>query len=224
MKLKIVSLLRNITTMVLEENPISLSFMAFADLHQDTLSIVDAIPQIEDELGLTTDIIIIAGDIGANEKRSLERKDVEPIYEIFRNRGYNVVGVLGNHDFVKRPMRHNILHGDVIEIKGLKFGGISGIIGMPWLPGRVSTEDYIHMYLKMINTCDVLLTHEPPHLKAFSPSPHRKHISNYIGNNTGKLLLHVYGHIDPMRYGCMLTKINKTVLLNAYRKVIIGIA
>ncbi|WP_342378827.1 metallophosphoesterase [Myxococcus stipitatus] len=91
--------------------------------------------------------VVLAGDLysapGANVRGA--SGDVRSVWQSFARYFRWVVGVAGNHDsfggpreqtrFQQRPGIH-LLDGEVVELEGLRFGGVGSIIGNSDKPGR----------------------------------------------------------------------------------------
>lgn len=97
--------------------------------------------------------------------------DVSSVWQAFCDRFAWVAGVAGNHDLFgpkqeTRPQPHDSMHyldGDVIELAGLRIGGIGGIIGKPSKPQRREESDYFQTLERILaQDIDVLITHEGP--------------------------------------------------------------
>ena len=82
------------------------------------------------------------------------------------------VGVAGNHDdFGRDKDKHklmsepniHLLDGEVVELDGIRFGGVGYIIGNPARRGRRSEEDQLAKISQVLDQKpDVLLLHEGP--------------------------------------------------------------
>jgi Icc protein len=97
--------------------------------------------------------------------------DVSSVWQAFSDRFAWVAGVAGNHDLFgpkqeTRPQPHDSMHyldGDVVELAGLRIGGIGGIIGKPSKPQRRDEMDYFQTLERIMSQkVDVLITHEGP--------------------------------------------------------------
>lgn len=84
--------------------------------------------------------ILRCGDLFARTDRRGGLRDVKHIWRGFNEYFRFVVGVAGNHDDFGQPEERavftqeegiHLLHGEVAEIAGIQFGGISGVIGRP---------------------------------------------------------------------------------------------
>jgi len=97
--------------------------------------------------------------------------DVSIVRQAFCERFAWVAGVAGNHDLFgpkqeTRPQPHDSMHyldGDVVELAGLRIGGIGGIIGKPSKPQRREEMDYFQTLERILSqNIHVLITHEGP--------------------------------------------------------------
>lgn len=97
--------------------------------------------------------------------------DVSRVWQAFSEHFAWVAGVAGNHDLFgpkqeTRPERHPSMHyldGDVVELAGLRIGGIGGIIGSPLKPQRRDESNYFQTLERILSQkVDVLITHEGP--------------------------------------------------------------
>lgn len=121
--------------------------------------------------------VILAGDFYS--RFGLDRRggtgDVRGIWRNFAKSCRWVVGVAGNHDiFSENPslpefenfIREegiNFLDGTSVELDGLKFAGISGIIGNPRKPFRWEKDKYIiELDNLLVKNPDVLILHDGP--------------------------------------------------------------
>jgi Icc-related predicted phosphoesterase len=114
--------------------------------------------------------IVLTGDLysvpEANERGGYG--DVAEVWRAFAERFAWVVGVAGNHDDVSRvpDLSDNVhlLDGEVVELDGLRFGGVSGIIGTKAKPGRRPEAAQLELLDRVVASgVDVLIVHEGPH-------------------------------------------------------------
>lgn len=114
--------------------------------------------------------VILAGDLYALP--AVDRRgghgDVADVWAAFADRFAWVAGVAGNHDDVVGVPRLgdtvHLLDGDVVEIDGLRIGGVGGIIGESRKPGRRPAADQLRAIGRVIaGGVDVLVMHEGPH-------------------------------------------------------------
>jgi Icc-related predicted phosphoesterase len=116
--------------------------------------------------------VILAGDLfsvpAANQRGGFG--SVADVWRAFAERFAWVAGVAGNHDDVagvaglaEAGARVHLLDGDVIEIDGLRIGGVGGIIGSRQKPGRRLEAAQLGLIERAIDAaCDVLVLHEGP--------------------------------------------------------------
>jgi hypothetical protein len=94
--------------------------------------------------------------------------DVADVWAAFADRFAWVVGVAGNHDDVSRV--HNtagvsVLDGDVVELEGLKIGGVGYVVGDPNKKGRRDEDEQVaRVELVAESGVDALVLHEGPEL------------------------------------------------------------
>lgn len=117
-----------------------------------------------EEMDLGRVVIILAGDLysvpEANKRGGFG--DVSSVWSAFANVG-DVLGVAGNHDDVSAVTRGTLLDGDVVEIDGVRIGGVGLVIGNEEKPGRRSEDAQLEMlYDAMLG--DLLVLHEGPHV------------------------------------------------------------
>lgn len=117
--------------------------------------------------------VFLCGDLYTSlDKRGISG-DVRKVWHEFNAHFDWVVGVAGNHDIFgsleeqehfKQTEGIHLLHGNTIQLDGLKIGGISGIIGKSGKTNRVEESMYLK-YLKQLanKNTDFILLHETPH-------------------------------------------------------------
>lgn len=95
--------------------------------------------------------------------------DVTAVWQAFADAYQWVVGVGGNHDSFgerARPFSRTnafFLDGDRVEIDGLKFAGISGVIGNPKKNFRRTHDDFLFTLDELVTPpTDVLVMHDGP--------------------------------------------------------------
>jgi Icc-related predicted phosphoesterase len=118
--------------------------------------------------------VVLAGDMysvpEANKRGGFG--DVSSVWYTFAAGFRWVVGVAGNHDdfgddkrlfkLTSEPNVH-LLDGDVVELDGVRFGGVGYIMGNPRKAGRRSDEDQLErIELVLSDEPDVLILHEGP--------------------------------------------------------------
>ena len=118
-----------------------------------------------DAMDLGRVVIVLAGDLysvpEANKRGGFG--DVSSVWDAFAQIG-DVVGVAGNHDDVSRVARGTLLDGDVVEIDGVRIGGVGRVIGDEAKPGRRSEDAQLERLYDGPLLCDVLVLHEGPHI------------------------------------------------------------
>jgi len=100
--------------------------------------------------------------------------DVADVWAAFAARFAWVAGVAGNHDDVSNvPAIGDTVHlldGDVVELDGLRIGGVGGIIGNPRKPGRREEATYLSLLDRTLDREPRLVVlHEGPHGDADQP-------------------------------------------------------
>lgn len=113
--------------------------------------------------------ILLAGDLysvpEANKRGGFG--GVEDVWAAFAERFAWVAGVAGNHDDAARVPavgdNVHLLDGDIVELDGLRLGGVGGIIGNPGKKMRRAPEDFLRLCDQVIDAgLDVLVLHEGP--------------------------------------------------------------
>lgn len=121
--------------------------------------------------------VLLAGDLFARPQ--LDRRggtgDVRDVWRAFAKNCKWIVGVAGNHDcfgekpslpdfknFCQEPRIH-FLDGEVVELDGLRIGGLSGIIGPPRKPFRRTEECYVDELTRLAAKApDIVVLHDGP--------------------------------------------------------------
>jgi 3',5'-cyclic-AMP phosphodiesterase len=118
--------------------------------------------------------VLLAGDLysaPAGDKRGATG-DVRPVWSAFVREVRWVAGVAGNHDlfgsdrererFAARAGAH-LLDGSVVDLDGLRVGGVSGIVGPTHKPGRRDAETFLGLIERVLaQVPDILILHEGP--------------------------------------------------------------
>jgi 3',5'-cyclic-AMP phosphodiesterase len=112
--------------------------------------------------------VVLAGDLysvpGADKRGGFG--DVAEVWAAFAERFAWVAGVAGNHDDtsgVAGAANVHLLDASVIEVQGLRIGGVGLIAGNPAKRGRRSEEDQLErLELVAAAEVDLLLCHEGP--------------------------------------------------------------
>jgi 3',5'-cyclic-AMP phosphodiesterase len=121
--------------------------------------------------------VVLAGDFwaepGCTRRGGLGK--VGLVWSAFGGASRWVAGVLGNHDqYEHQRSAHDqgreppagrvaLLDGDVVEMDGLRLGGVGGIIGDPCKPRRKSEKRYVELLEGVLRQQpDLVILHEPP--------------------------------------------------------------
>jgi 3',5'-cyclic-AMP phosphodiesterase len=113
--------------------------------------------------------VILAGDLfsvpEANKRGGYG--GVVDVWRAFADRFAWVAGVAGNHDDIsgiaELGERVHLLDGDVVEVDGIRIGGVGGIIGSKPKPGRRLEAEQVALIERAIDRePDVLVLHEGP--------------------------------------------------------------
>lgn len=133
--------------------------LAFSDLHLDSAA-ADTLLAAADG----ADLILGAGDFAQR------RTGLEPFMTRLEPMAPRAIYVPGNNESeaeLRAATTATVLHGHVIDRNGLRIAGIGAAIpplppGVPWDSFDVSEAEAATM-LDGIDTCDVLISHSPPH-------------------------------------------------------------
>ncbi len=118
--------------------------------------------------------VVLAGDLWSDPacKKMGGLGDVRPVWRAFASRFRWVAGVAGNHDAFGHPRersafvaeeRTHLLDGDLVELDGLRIGGVGGIVGDPRRPNRRDAIDQTDLVLSVLSRgVDLLVVHEGP--------------------------------------------------------------
>lgn len=111
--------------------------------------------------------VILAGDLFAVANKRGGYGDVAEVWHAFAERFAWVAGVAGNHDDVSSvrglPNAH-VLDGEVVELDGLRIGGVSGIVGNPDKRNRRSEDDFLAQLSRTLDDQpSIVVLHEGPH-------------------------------------------------------------
>jgi Icc-related predicted phosphoesterase len=121
--------------------------------------------------------VVLAGDFwaepGCTRRGGLGK--VGPVWSAFGGTSRWVVGVLGNHDqYDYHRAAHDeggghsacrvaLLDGDLVDLEGLRVGGVGGIIGDPSKPRRKSAKRFLELLENVLRQQpDLVILHEPP--------------------------------------------------------------
>lgn len=119
--------------------------------------------------------VLLAGDLFVTEDLGKRggKGDVRDVWLAFRNRFRWVAGVPGNHDrfgdgitpdqeFVAMPGIHYLDPG-IVELDGIRIGGVGGIVGNPARPFRRELRDFLEAIERVAEQSpDVIILHEGP--------------------------------------------------------------
>ncbi|MCP3103112.1 metallophosphoesterase [Myxococcus sp. K15C18031901] len=133
-------------------------------LHEGAVALLGEV--LADELALMAELgelpppsnvgVVLAGDLYSSPLANVRGAsgDVRSVWRAFAEHFRWVVGVAGNHDtfggareqerFRQRPGIH-LLDGEVVDLEGLRVGGVGGIIGHPGKPGRREEEAFLQV-------------------------------------------------------------------------------
>lgn len=128
-----------------------------------------------------------------------------------------IVALLGNHDGfdVLNYYKLNDLNGKIININGIRIGGIQGSY-------RYKSEDFPSFthkesieFLDNLDEVDILLSHSGPFLDNNSNPVHNglKGITNYLYKNRVPYNIHGHNHVSKSLYLQNETKIFETYLI-----------
>ncbi len=118
--------------------------------------------------------VVLAGDLYSEDSAMVRGAsgDVRAVWNAFAAHYRWVVGVAGNHDTFgsardlerfKRQPGVSLLDGEVVEVDGLRVGGVGGIIGRPDKPGRREEEAHLGMIREVLRAePEVLVLHAGP--------------------------------------------------------------
>ncbi|WIG94734.1 metallophosphoesterase [Myxococcus sp. SDU36] len=119
--------------------------------------------------------VVLAGDLFSDDSALVRGAsgNVRSVWEAFGQQFRWVVGVAGNHDtfgtareqarFFRQRPEQRMLDGDVVEVDGLRVGGVSGIIGRPDKPGRRDEEAFLRSLRDVLRQDpELLVLHQGP--------------------------------------------------------------
>lgn len=135
------------------------------------------------------DVVFTLGDV--------EHRDFEIINKCKKMSGVPKYGILGNHDSFSVLKENGIksIHGEVIEVNGIKFLGMYGSIKYKNTNTPMLTDEESLQIATLLPECDVFLTHDRSkntETKNFSHSG-LAGITEYL--KTKKPTLHMHGHL-----------------------------
>jgi Icc-related predicted phosphoesterase len=130
--------------------------------------------------------------------------DVRPVWRAFARSFRWVAGVAGNHDTFGaghdrgatfREPRVHVLDGQVVELDGLRVGGLGGIVGDPAKPGRRDEREFVRELKRRISAKpDVVVLHHGPDTQRGELRGHSAVRRAF--DRSGPLLI-VCGHVMP---------------------------
>jgi hypothetical protein len=173
--------------------------------------------------------VLLAGDLysaPAGDKRGATG-DVRPVWTAFAREVQWVAGVAGNHDlfgtdrererFIARSGAH-LLDGAVIDLGGLRLGGVSGIVGNTNKPGRRDAQTFLGLIERVLaQTPDILVLHEGPD-DPTSRTKGNPDVRELLSVAAEKLLV-ICGHspcehpLLPLERGCQLLNVAERAVL-----------
>ncbi len=119
--------------------------------------------------------VVLAGDLFSDDTALVRGAsgDVRSVWDAFGQHFRWVAGVAGNHDnfgtarewaqFFRQRPEQKMLDGDVVDVDGLRVGGVSGIIGRPDKPGRRDEEAFLRSLRDVIRQDpELLVLHQGP--------------------------------------------------------------
>jgi Icc-related predicted phosphoesterase len=150
--------------------------------------------------------VVLAGDFwaepGCTRRGGLGK--VGPVWSAFGGTSRWVAGVLGNHDQYEhqRPSHEEgressacrvaLLDGDLVEMDGVRLGGVGGIIGDPSKPRRKSEKRFVELLESVLRDHpDLVILHEPPEMSE-AGCPGKPAVRDCLLHNPPTLL--VCGH------------------------------
>jgi len=132
-----------------------------------------ALPSVQFEAGLPDPrrcLGILAGDLYAvpNAAKRGGTGDVTEVWRDLRKCFGSMAGVMGNHDIFGEAINpqappHDCLDGNVVEVGGLRIGGVSGIVGSPGRTNRRGRDEFVEVLLGVLA--------ESPHIVVMHAAP-----------------------------------------------------
>lgn len=151
------------------------------DAHQLSIALLDKLLELNEQEALfdvSQTAVILCGDLYAEaHKRKGVYGDVRYIWQAYNAVFKSVVGVAGNHDafgskddfdaFIKEEGIY-FLDNDIINLDGIKVGGLSGMIGKTTKNQRKDKDRFLAQLKALLQSqCDFILLHEGPAFKAY---------------------------------------------------------
>ncbi len=165
--------------------------------------VAGALPDIQAAAGLPAPkacLGLLAGDFYSvpDAAKRGGTGDVTEVWNSLRGRFAGIAGVLGNHDIFCRAIATSLppndcLDGSVIEVSGLRVGGVSGIVGSPDRTNRRSSDEFAEVLLAvLVESPHIVVLHTPP--RADDGAPGEESIAAVFKSvNFGGLI--VCGHV-----------------------------
>ncbi len=167
----------------------------------------------------------LCGDLYANLEKRGSSGNPFSVWQAFAQHFAQVIGIAGNHDDfgadlnrLKQIENVHFLANDLLQLKGLKIAGLSGIIGRTDKNFRLEEQFYLKEKKKLLRQQpDMLLTHLSPHLAeyGFLGEPQLTRILEKYADN---LVCCGHSHWDTSQVVALK---NDTQTLNADSKVFI---
>ncbi|PHS12937.1 MAG: hypothetical protein COA86_17790 [Kangiella sp.] len=190
----------------------------------DTLLLMS---EIGDLPGLDKILLILAGDLFASltdNRRGLSGNIFPFLKRVADLKELQSLVVLGNHDqleseekeILDKHSNFHLLDNKTIDIGGVIFGGIDGVIGSNGKPNRVTPENYLKQIkkLKQQNT-DVLILHEGPLIETENLLGN-EFITNYLVHNSFPLVVSGHAH-----WNTISAKLSDSQILNVDSRVLV---
>lgn len=114
-------------------------------------------------------LVLLAGDLfdyPEMNKRSGCGEVIE-VWQAFSERFDRVLGVHGNHDFIRNPKElpgnATVVDGHIESFEGLRIGGLSGIVGKPTKNQRRAADDFYPALDRLtLRNPDLIILHQGP--------------------------------------------------------------
>jgi len=166
-------------------------------------AVADALPEVQAAAGLPAPQVslgLLAGDFYSipNAMKRGGLGDVGEVWSRMHRQFSRVAGVLGNHDQFGESARsrhrpEGFLDGAILEMDGLRVGGVSGIVGDSGRPNRRSPDEFAESLITVLALRpDILLLHAAP--ESDEGAPGDASIADWI-RSTDFAGLIVCGHV-----------------------------
>ncbi len=151
--------------------------------------------------------VLLCGDLFARIDKRGGEGDVKAVWKTFKNCFGFVAGVAGNHDYFgsksefeefQREKDIYYLDRQIRKIRGIKVGGIGGVIGRPDKLFRTEESEYLSELRKLLKKApDLILLHEGPDSE--SPSRHgNEKIRKLIELSNNQIICFGHNHWDEL--------------------------